>query len=60
METVIGLAQEPEKAIAFNLASQALNNSFFLSGLVSVRLACVGVRCDGRRALGAGEVKGAR
>ncbi|KAK0534435.1 hypothetical protein OC834_001905 [Tilletia horrida] len=32
-ETVIGTAQDRSKILAFNLASQALNNSFFLNGL---------------------------
>ncbi|PWY98392.1 manganese and iron superoxide dismutase [Testicularia cyperi] len=33
VETVIGLSQNREKVLAFNYASQALNNSFFLSTL---------------------------
>lgn len=33
VETVIGLAKQREKILAFNYASQALNNSFFLSTL---------------------------
>lgn len=33
VETVIGLSQNREKVLAFNYASQALNNSFFLSSL---------------------------
>lgn len=33
VETVIGLSQNREKILAFNYASQALNNSFFLSSL---------------------------
>ncbi|SPO31979.1 related to Superoxide dismutase [Ustilago trichophora] len=33
VETVIGLSQNREKILAFNYASQALNNSFFLSTL---------------------------
>lgn len=35
VETVVGTAQDRSKTLAFNLASQALNNSFFLSNLVS-------------------------
>lgn len=34
-ETVIGTARDPHSIQAFNYASIALNNSFFLSGLVS-------------------------
>ncbi|CBQ71603.1 related to Superoxide dismutase [Sporisorium reilianum SRZ2] len=33
VETVVGLSQNREKILAFNYASQALNNSFFLSTL---------------------------
>ncbi|KAE8227944.1 hypothetical protein CF326_g7140 [Tilletia indica] len=33
-ETVLALAQDRSKALAFNYASQALNNSFFLNGLM--------------------------
>lgn len=33
VETVIGTSQDPTKIQAFNYASMALNNSFFLSGL---------------------------
>ncbi|EPQ27600.1 uncharacterized protein PFL1_04738 [Pseudozyma flocculosa PF-1] len=33
VETVIGLSQSREKILAFNYASQALNNSFFLSSI---------------------------
>ncbi|KAJ1018549.1 hypothetical protein NDA16_004831 [Ustilago loliicola] len=33
VETVIGLSQNREKILAFNYASQALNNAFFLSTL---------------------------
>jgi Fe-Mn family superoxide dismutase len=33
VETVIGLAQNREKLLAFNYASQALNNAFFLSSI---------------------------
>ncbi|SNX88099.1 related to Superoxide dismutase [Melanopsichium pennsylvanicum] len=33
VETVIGLSQNRQKVLAFNYASQALNNSFFLSTL---------------------------
>ncbi|SAM86459.1 related to Superoxide dismutase [Ustilago bromivora] len=33
VETVIGLSQNREKVLAFNYASQALNNAFFLSTL---------------------------
>lgn len=33
VETVIGLSQNREKLLAFNYASQALNNAFFLSTL---------------------------
>ncbi|PWN50157.1 manganese and iron superoxide dismutase [Violaceomyces palustris] len=33
VETVIGLSQDRERILAFNYASQALNNSFFLSSL---------------------------
>lgn len=39
VETVIASAQKPERIITFNLASQALNNAFFLSRLVSIRSA---------------------
>lgn len=35
LQTVIRSAQKPEEALAFNYASEALNNSFFLSTLVS-------------------------
>lgn len=38
VETVIGLAKEREKILAFNYASQALNNSFFLSTLAPQKL----------------------
>jgi Fe-Mn family superoxide dismutase len=34
METIHRTAQEPELALTFNYASNALNNAFFLSGLV--------------------------
>lgn len=35
VQTVIEAAQDPSKALMFNYASEALNNSFFLSCLVS-------------------------
>jgi superoxide dismutase, Fe-Mn family len=38
VETVIGTAQDPAHIQAFNYASMALNNSFFLSGLRSKEL----------------------
>ncbi|PWN35577.1 manganese and iron superoxide dismutase [Meira miltonrushii] len=38
VETVIGTAQDPSQIQAFNYASMALNNSFFLNGLRSKQL----------------------
>lgn len=35
-QTVISSAQDPEAIMTFNYASEALNNSFFLQGLVSI------------------------
>ena|ERR1700733_724590 len=35
VQTVISTARDPNRILAFNMASQALNNSFFLDNLVS-------------------------
>jgi hypothetical protein len=34
-DTIVDLAKDRTQVIPFNLASEALNNSFFLNGLVS-------------------------
>jgi hypothetical protein len=35
-DTIVDLAKDRTQVIPFNLASEALNNSFFLNGLVSL------------------------
>lgn len=35
IQTVLSTARNPSQIVAFNMASQALNNSFFLDNLVS-------------------------
>ena len=35
VQTVIDTAADPNKVLAFNYSSEALNNSFFLEGMVS-------------------------
>lgn len=37
-QTVIDASVDPSKVLAFNYASEALNNSFFLENLVSLVL----------------------
>ncbi len=38
LQTIISTSQDPNQTLAFNMASQAMNNSFFLDQLVSNEL----------------------
>jgi hypothetical protein len=40
VQTVISSATDADLALTFNVASQALNNSFFLDNLVSNYVSC--------------------